>query len=190
MFALKKKYFIIIENIKDIELSNIKKLDKFVIIYRNNKLKDKFSDILKFRKKCKEKRIELFVANNVKLLKDIKADGIYISANNFSLNYSQIKKSNFKLIGSAHNSKELTIKKRQGCADIFFSRLFKTNYKHKIGYLGLVRFNLLNIINKNKLIPLGGIRLSNLNKMKLINCSGFVMLSEPKKKPAIFDRLF
>ena len=70
MFALKKKYFIIIENIKDIELSNIKKLDKFVIIYRNNKSKDKFSDILKFRKKCKEKRIELFVANNVKLLKD------------------------------------------------------------------------------------------------------------------------
>ena len=49
------------------------------------------------RKKCKEKRIELFVANNVKLLKDIKADGIYISANNFSLNYSQIKKSNFNI---------------------------------------------------------------------------------------------
>ena len=37
MFILKKKYFLIIESIKDIDLKNIKKRNKFVIIYRNKK---------------------------------------------------------------------------------------------------------------------------------------------------------
>ena len=35
MFILKKKYFFIIESIKDIELKNIKNFGKFSIIYRN-----------------------------------------------------------------------------------------------------------------------------------------------------------
>ena len=35
MFILKKKYFFIIESIKDIELKNIKNFGKFTIIYRN-----------------------------------------------------------------------------------------------------------------------------------------------------------
>ena len=45
-------------------------------------------------------------------------------------------------------------------------------------------------INKN-LIPLGGISINNLNSLNNINCQGFAMLSEIKKKPAkIFSRLF
>ena len=35
MFVLKKKYFLIIESIKNIDLKNIKKRNKFTIIYRN-----------------------------------------------------------------------------------------------------------------------------------------------------------
>ena len=49
----------------------------------------------------------------------------------------------FKVIGSAHNLREINIKKRQGCTDIFLSRLFKTDYTYKNSYLGLIRFNLL-----------------------------------------------
>ena len=42
MFAFKKKYFLIIESIKDIDLRNIKKNNKLTIIYRNyNKNDDK-----------------------------------------------------------------------------------------------------------------------------------------------------
>ena len=37
MFAYKNKYFLLIENIKDIELNNIKLTNKFIIIYRNIK---------------------------------------------------------------------------------------------------------------------------------------------------------
>tara|TARA_B100000963_G_scaffold346992_1_gene352831 strand:- start:1570 stop:2142 length:573 start_codon:yes stop_codon:yes gene_type:complete len=190
MFVLKKKYFLIIENIKDIELRNIKKSDKIIIIYRYKKLNDTFSDLLIFRNACKMKKIKLFIANDIRLCKNLKADGVYISANNTNLKYSRFKNSNLKIIGSAHNNKEIRIKKLQGCSDIIFSRLFETSYEYKKNYLGLVRFNLLNTMHKNQLIPLGGIRLSNLNKIKNINCSGFVIFSEVKKKPVIIDRLF
>ena len=190
MFVLKKKYFFIIESIKDIQLSNIKKSDKFNIIYRNKKIEDKISELSNFRKICKIKKINFFIANNIKLCKFLKADGIYISARNFKLNFMKYKYFNLKIIGSAHNRKEILIKKHQGCSEIIFSRLFKTSYNFKEGHLGIVKFNLLNISNNNKLIPLGGIRSANLIKLKMLNSGGFVMFSEIKKKPAIIDRLF
>ena len=37
MFIVKKNYFLLIESIKDINLKNIKKKEKFIIIYRNKK---------------------------------------------------------------------------------------------------------------------------------------------------------
>ncbi len=190
MFISKKKYFLIIENTKDIKLSNIKNSDKINIIYRNKNVKDNISELSKFRKICKMKKIKLFIANDISLCKFLKADGIYISASNFSLNLRRYKNFKFKIIGSAHNRKEILIKKHQGCSEIIFSRLFKTSYKFKKDYLGIIKFNLLNISNSNKLIPLGGIRLANLNKIKMLNCASFVIFSEVKKKPAIIDRLF
>tara|TARA_B100000886_G_C20421530_1_gene491818 strand:+ start:956 stop:1528 length:573 start_codon:yes stop_codon:yes gene_type:complete len=190
MFISKKKYFLIIESTKDIQLSNIKKSHKINIIYRNKNNKDKISELSKFRKICKMKRIKLFIANNVDLCKFLKADGIYISANNFDLNLRRYKNFNFHIIGSAHNRKEILIKKYQGCSEIIFSRLFKTSYKFKKDYLGVVKFNLFNRSNNNQLIPLGGIRLANLNMIKMLNCYSFVLFSEIKKKPAIIDRLF
>ena len=66
MFAYKKKYFLIIQNIKDINLNKIKKNNKFVIILRNQKSSDNIDSLIKFRKKCKIKGIEFFVANNTK----------------------------------------------------------------------------------------------------------------------------
>ena len=91
MFISKKKYFLIIENTKDIELSNIKKSDKINIIYRNRNIKDNISELSKFRKICKMKKIKLFIANNISLCKFLKADGVYISASNFSLNLRSYK---------------------------------------------------------------------------------------------------
>ena len=35
MFSLKKRYYLIIESTKDINLKNIKKRNKFIIVYRN-----------------------------------------------------------------------------------------------------------------------------------------------------------
>ena len=79
MFAYKKKYFLIIENIKDIDLSNIKFTHKFIIIYRNENRIDNIDKLLKFRRYCKAKRIDFYVSNDVKLMVSINADGLYFS---------------------------------------------------------------------------------------------------------------
>ncbi len=191
MFAFKKEYFFIIENIKDINLSNKKKVNKFNIIYRNKKKNENIKELLKFRSICKAKRVNFFISNNLELASKLKADGIYVSAFNKNLNINRLRYFKYKLIGSAHNIKELNVKILQGCSKILFSRLFKTSYSNKLSYFGIIRYNLLKTNSfGDKLIPLGGIRLSNLNKLKTINCDSFAILSEIKKKPAIISRLF
>ncbi|MDA9180777.1 thiamine phosphate synthase [Pelagibacteraceae bacterium] len=190
MFSHKKKYYLIIESIKDINLSNIKKRNKFIVIYRNKKNNEKFDQLLKFRNICKRKHIYFYIANNFILAKNLKADGFYISAHNLSFKKPLINNFKFKIIGSAHNINEVRTKKKQGCSKIIFSRLFETSYQYKKGYLGVIKYNLMANLFKNQLIPLGGIKMSNLNKLKNINCNSFTIFSEVKKKPAIIDRLF
>ena len=73
MFAFKKKYFLIIESIKDLNLRNIKIHNKFNIIYRNFKKSENIDDIKKFRKQCKLKQINFFIANNTKLAIAVKS---------------------------------------------------------------------------------------------------------------------
>ena len=190
MFSHKKKYYLIVESIKDINLNNIKKRNKFIIIYRNNENNEKFDQLLKFRNICKRKNILFYIANNFILAKNLKADGFYISAYNHKFKKPLINNTKFKIIGSAHNVNEIRTKKLQGCSKIIFSRLFKTPYQYKKGYLGIVRYNLMANLFRNQLIPLGGIKILNLNKLKNVNCDAFTVFSEIKKKPAIIDRLF
>ena len=190
MFALKKKYFLIIESIKDIELKNIKLLNKINIIYRNNGKDENIDKLLKFRKECKIKKINFYITNNIKLASILKADGIYISSYNRDLRLAKYKTSKYKIIGSAHNIKELNIKILQGCTDILFSRLFETSYAYKKGSLGVIKFNLLSLTRKENILPLGGINLSKINKLSMVKSNSFAILSEVKKKPAIISRLF
>ena len=190
MFILKSKYFFIIENIKDIDLKNIKKSKKFNIIYRSCKIAKNLEELLRFRNACKTKNIGFYVSNNIKLAVFLRADGIYISAYNKDLTFTRFKHSKFKVIGSAHNIKELKLKKLQGCTKIIFSRLFLTSYKNKNGFLGIVKFNLLSLLIKENLVPLGGIRLSNLNKLNIVRCNTIALLSEIKKEPKILSRCF
>ena len=180
MFIFKKKYFFIIESIKDIDLKNIKNFGKYSIIYRNNS-PENIEILKKFRLKCKIQRIPFFVANNVDLIKAIKADGLYISAYNKNLKYSYLR-NNFKIIGSAHNIKEINLKKLQGCSEIILSRLFKTTYKNKIDFLGVIKFNLLSKLTNVSLTPLGGINLKNLNNLNNVNCENVALSSLVKNE--------
>ena len=180
MFILKKKYFFIIESIKDIELKNIKNFGKFSIIYRN-KIPENINKLRTFRLNCKSKKIPLLVANNIDLMKKIKADGLYISAHNNKLNLRNFKKG-YEIIGGAHNIKEINLKKLQGCSEVLLSRLFKTIYRNKIGFLGVIKFNLLSKITNISLTPLGGINLKNLNDLKNVNCESVALSSLVKKK--------
>ena len=189
MFIVKKKYFLIIENIKDIDLKNIKIRNKFSIIYRNKKKIDKFSDLFQFRQKCKLKGIKFYIANKIDLAILFKCDGVYLSSFNRDLKFLRYKNSNFKIIGSAHNFKEVSLKVKQGCSFILLSKLFLVNYNKCAPFLGVVKFNYFSKISK-KIIPLGGIKVNNLNQLKNVFGEGFALLSEIKKKPAIIRRLF
>ena len=191
MFAFKKKYFLIIESIKDLNLRNIKKNNKFIIIYRYKKTIENMKDLVKFRKECKLKLIEFYVANDYKLCVTLNSDGIYLSSYNKSFKALNLKKSNFKIIGSAHNVSEINFKTKQGCDYILVSKLFIVDYDKKAPFLGVIKFNTyLNTISK-KLVPLGGIKISNLNNLNCLNSEAFAILSEIKKKPAkIISRLF
>ena len=190
MFAFKKKYFLIIESIKDIDLTKIKRNKKFAIIYRNEKNLEELNEIKKFRKNCALKLIKFYVANNLKLAVQLFADGLYISSYNKSFRHSHIQRKNFDIIGSAHDASEIYLKNYQRCNQILLSKLFKVDYDSKAPYLGVIKFNNYLKISNN-LIPLGGIKYSNLNNQRQIKSSGFAIYSEIKKKPAkIINRLF
>ena len=190
MFIIKKKYYLIIESIKDINLDNIKKLKKFSIIYRNQDKSENKMELLKFRRVCGLKSIDFYVANNLNLATYLNSDGIYLSSYNKSLKALPLKKMNYRIIGSAHTHNEIYAKVKQGCEKIILSKLFSVSYDKKATFLGVIKFNNL-LRNYRNLIPLGGIHLNNLNSLKLVNCEGFALMSEIKKKPTkIISRLF
>ena len=66
MLIFKKNYFLIIENTKDINLNNIKKNKKIIIIYRNYNKNESLNTLKLFRKQCKLKLFKFYIANNQK----------------------------------------------------------------------------------------------------------------------------
>lgn len=179
MFLLKKKYFFIIETINDIDLKKFKNLNKFNIIYRYTQLADDRETLKRFVKHCKSKKIHFYIANDVLLMRELKADGLYISASNKKI-YSNLNCKKYKIIGAAHNLREFTVKKRQRCSEILLSRLFETNYKNKRNFFGFVKFNLL-IKNYNyRFIPLGGINFNNLRILCNVNSEGMALSGQIK----------
>ena len=190
MFSFKKKYYLIIQSIKDIDLKKIKKRSKFIIIYRNQKNSEDKADLLLFRKKCKMKSIEFYVANNLNLAIFLRSDGVYLSSYNKSFKALSLEKLNFKIIGSAHTYKEIYMKVKQGCKLILLSKLFLVDYDKKSKFLGIIKFNNL-LKNYKYLIPLGGINQNNFISLKTVSSKGFALMSAIKKKPAnIINRLF
>ncbi|MDC0472743.1 thiamine phosphate synthase [Pelagibacteraceae bacterium] len=190
MFAFKYKYYLYVENTKDLNLNLIKKRDKFIVIFRNPTKDQHLSKLKEFRQKCKAKGLQFYVANNLFLVNELKADGIYLSSYNQSTKHLNQLKYKYKIIGSAHNLKEINLKKKQGCKKIILSRLFKTDYNYKKKFLGVIRYNTIANASNTVTIALGGIRIKNLNSLKMVSSNFVALLSEVKKKPTITSRLF
>ena len=129
MFILKKKYYFIIKSIKEIELKNIKNFGKYNIIYRNS-TPENIEKIKIFRFKCKIKKIPFYISNNLDLMVTLKADGLYISAHNQKLNLRNLRK-RYDIIGSAHNIREISIKKDKDVRSFFYLDCLKRNTKIK-----------------------------------------------------------
>ena len=130
--------------------------------------------IIKIKNYCQKKGLKVILSNNVKLAIKLNLDGVYFPSfnKNFNhLNYSLHKK--FKIIGSAHNIKEIRIKELQKVENIFLSSLFKKNKN----YLGLNKFKLLSKLTEKKIVALGGISKQNINSLQLLNNFDFAGIS-------------
>jgi len=120
------------------------------------------------------------LSNNTKLAIKLNLDGVYLPSFNKKMIYKNVSiKKNFRIIGSAHNLKELKIKENQNCERIFISPIFKTS-KNKT-FLDIIRFNLISNESKKKIICLGGINSENLKKINLTKSVGIASISWIKK---------
>ena len=168
---MKKYYFI-----NKFDTNIIDKQDQqTIVIYRNysTNFEDK-EEILKIKNYCKKKSIKFYLSNNIKLALKLDLDGAYIPAfnKNFKhLSYSFKKK--FKIVGSAHNLKEIRIKENQKVEKIFLSSLFKMNKN----FLGINKFKLLSKLSRKKIVALGGISKNNKKKINLLKKVDFAGIS-------------
>ena len=169
---LNTKYYFI----DNFDTNNIDFQDKrTIIIYRNyNSEKLSHSEIIKFKNCCKQKGLKFYLSNNVKLAIKLGLNGAYIPSFNKKfdhLSYSYHK--DFKLVGSAHNLKEIRIKELQNVNKIFLSSIFKKNKN----YLGINKFKLLSDLTKKNTVVLGGITNKNIKLLKLLKSSEFAGIS-------------
>ena len=168
------KYYYFIDKFEKDDIKNINK--NIAIIYRNYSKKIDINLIQNIKKKLKKKKIKFFLANNIKLSIKLDLDGVYIPSYNTELKINSFsKRKKFLIIGSAHNLKEIKIKEKQGAQIIFLSPLFKTNKTNK--FLGSIKFNILSKMTDKKLIALGGINQTNIQKLFLLNAYGFASIS-------------
>ena len=168
---IRKYYFI-----NKFDTNNIDKQDKqTVIIFRNyNSKKQNKSLIMKIHRYCKNKSIKFYLSNNVKLAIRLDLDGAYIPAfNNCLKHLTYSVKKDFKIVGSAHNLKEIRIKENQNVEKIFLSSVFKNNKN----FLGINKFRNLSKLTKKDVVALGGISKKNLKKLYLLNQFEFAGIS-------------
>ena len=119
---LKVYYFI-----NTFENSHLINLDKNIsFIWRNKDKETHYETLLKLRNFCKENRRKFYISDDIKLAIKIKANGVYIPSTNKNLNFQLFKqKKKFKILGSAHNFKEIKIKELQKVDEIWVNHFFE-----------------------------------------------------------------
>jgi thiamine-phosphate pyrophosphorylase len=168
---MKKYYFI-----NRFDIHNIDKQDKQTIIIYRNYSSEKLDEnlIIKINKYCKKKSIKFYLSNNIKLAIKLDLDGAYIPAFNKSFKHlSYSFKKNFRIIGSAHNLKEIKTKETQKAKDIFLSSVFKETKN----FLGINKFKILAKLTNKNIVALGGISNKNVKKLRLLNQTDFAGIS-------------
>ena len=171
IYKLKKYYFI--NEFNHTHLINLNKNISF--IWRNKDKETSINTLVKLRDFCKKNQRNFYISNDIRLAQKINADGVYISSSNNNLNLRGIYfKKRFRILGSAHNLKELRIKELQNTEEIFLSPLFKkkTNLP-----LNIYRYLKLRKVTKMRDISLGGINNKNLKKLNMIKPFGFAGIS-------------
>ncbi len=179
MHKILPKYYYFIDRFNKDYIKNLSK--NIAIIFRKYNKKVDIDEINKIKNYCKLSGRKFFLSNNIRLALKLNLDGVYLPSFNKNIRInSYSKKTNFLVLGSAHNLKDIRIKEQQNIDLIFLASLFNK----KKTYLGLNKFKILKSKTKIKVIALGGIKKHNLNKLKLLNIYGFAAISffNSKKK--------
>ena len=170
-----KNLFYFIDKINIQEIFKLK--PNINVILRNYNENFNIAEILKLKKICKQQRRKLFISNDNRIANQLRLDGIYIPSFNNKIFVDRTK--NLTILGSAHNLKEINIKKFQNVEYLFLSSLYKNTKSKK--FLGPIKFNLLSKNFNGKIIALGGINSKNINMINKINCVGFAGIRYFKK---------
>ena len=167
--------------IDNFDRKEISELDiKINIIFRNYSPINIDPEIEKLSIFCKKKGRKLFISNDLKTAIKYGLDGLYIPSFNKLNKFKNINfKKDFKIIGSAHNEREILTKIDQGCTDVFVSPIFQTKKKNK--FLNINLFNKINLSNHLNIIALGGINANNIKKINLTKSKGFASIEWIKK---------
>lgn len=157
--------------------------DKSIIIYNDNYNDKNFvneKELINLRKFCKNKNIKFYIMNDIKFAFRYKADGLIIASNYKRQIYNFNKK--IIRIGIVHSQKEYHEKKQQECDYIFLSPIF-LNKKYSVNkILGILKFNLISLNWKIKILALGGVSNKNMKKIRLTKCAGIGAITFFKKK--------
>ena len=175
------KFYFFIDTLDEIIRKNIKNFKKLSFVYKSDSINDiNNANIKTIKNFCKKNQIPFFISDNFKLAKKYGADGIFLSSSYKKIGNIVLKK-NFKIIGSAHNQLEYSLKNKQSCELIMLSPLFYNKKYSQNKILNVCKFNLLSIGWHNKICALGGISLNNLKKLNMTRCSAVAFISLMKE---------
>ena len=175
------KFYFFIDTLDEIIRKNIKNFKKLSFVYKSDSINDiNHANIETIKNFCKKNKIPFFISDNFNLAKKYGADGIFLSSSYKKIGNIILKK-NFKIIGSAHNQLEYSLKNKQSCEMIMLSPLFYNKKYSQNKILNVCKFNLLSMGWDKKICALGGISLNNLKKLNMTRCSAVAFISLMKE---------
>jgi thiamine-phosphate pyrophosphorylase len=174
------KPYVFLDKINDIIKRNLLKFKYLNIIVDIDK-KEVSEDELSIIKFAKINKIPFFFKNNYQKCIKYKASGVFLDAKNTDIIRPIQFKTNFKIIGSAHNQREYFNKLKQKCNLVMLSPLFYNEKYSKNNILNIHKFNQITLNWKTDICALGGINLRSLKKIKLTKARSIAF------KKLIFD---
>jgi thiamine-phosphate pyrophosphorylase len=176
------KFYFFTDTLDEIITKNIKNFKKLSFIYKSNSINNiNHTNINTIKNFCKKNKIPFFISDNFKLAKKYEADGIFLSSSYKKIGNIILKRKNFKIIGSAHNQLEYSLKRQQLCEMILLSPLFYNKKYSQNMILNVCKFNLISMNWKRKVCALGGINLNNLKKLNMTRSSAAAFISLMKQ---------
>ena len=176
------KFYFFTDTLDEIITKNIKNFNNLSFIYKSNSINNiNHTNINTIKSFCRKNKIPFFISDNFKLATKYGADGIFLSSSYKKIGNIFLKKKNFKIIGSAHNQSEYSLKNKQLCEMLMLSPLFYNKKYSQNMILNVCKFNLISMNWKRKVCALGGINLNNLKKLNMTRSSAAAFISLMKQ---------